>query len=110
MYVLSDSMGGRGGGLNPVEAQALSGPTIYISRDEEMEMPKEGTAMIKYRLRRKSESEEGDRESYSYEIEVLEIGCFGKHEGKRKSKYDEAGEAIDKLAKGKMEMEEEDDD
>lgn len=80
-------------------------PEFTFREDDEPEFPDEGTMVIKYRKVRSSVDKKTDK-PYSCTLEVREIvSANGKKEESDEAaptkKYDEAGDALDKLANEK---------
>jgi hypothetical protein len=87
-------------------------PEFTFKYDEPDAVPDTGTMTIKYRVARRSEDAKRPKdERYSCTIEVTEIVSANKMKDESPSKkYNEAGEALDKLAAEKMMEHEEEED
>ena len=82
-------------------------PTLHFNEKEGIDLPKEGLMVIKYKKVGSSEStDRSGKTRYSCTVEVHEIKSveYEKPEAPAKS-YDEAGDALDKLAAKKMKEE-----
>ena len=79
-------------------------PEFTFKEDDEPELPEEGVMKIRYKKTRSSEDKKA-KKPYSCTIEVREIiSVDGKPEDVNDAptkKYDEAGDALDKIAKSK---------
>jgi hypothetical protein len=77
-------------------------PTIHISGEESLGLPKSGTATIRFRVVEESESHRGGKENYSCVLEVLTLSDVAKTgRGDNPKSGSEAEDALDKLAKAK---------
>lgn len=72
-------------------------PTLYIVHEEDLELPKSGTATIEFEVVEKSEREVGGNEEYRCELRVKSIGGI-KTVSTTRDKRKEDEDAIDSLA------------
>ena len=72
-------------------------PSLYISDlDEDLGLPSEGEAVIKFKVTRKSETtRKGKPTKYSYDIDVKSI--YPKKGGAKKSQFKDTDDALDEL-------------
>lgn len=79
-------------------------PEFTFRHDDEPDFPETGTMVISYRKVRSSVDKKNKSQPYSCTIEVREIVSAKGEKGPSapSEKYDEAGSALDKLAKQKM--------
>lgn len=84
-------------------------PSLHISSDEEIDLPKSGKMTVSYRVTRTEESEGKGTTRYSLTLEVLSI--VGVEEGKKETKRpdDEFEERMDAHMKSKQGKEDEED-
>lgn len=82
-------------------------PHFYIEGSKDLELPKSGTATIKFRLISETEEHRKDKESYRYELEVVAIGDV-KSGGSSRSSTKDTEDALDALAKEAEDEDEED--
>lgn len=71
-------------------------PELYLSDLVPDGLPDEGTITFKYRISRETEDHKNPENS-SCAIEVISIESVTAKEGAKKAKYDEGGDALDKL-------------
>lgn len=97
--------------LPPKSEERKYYPCFYYSGDESLGLPgKEGTMVIKYREKSKTERQDADGdESYSCEIEVLEI-VSAEADEPSKSESKKSEDALDNLLKEKRSAKKSDDD
>lgn len=74
-------------------------PTLHTSTKEDLDLPKEGTMTIRYKVKRAVSEEDGEgNHRYECDIQVKEIvSVDGKRQAPARSR-DEAGDALDRLA------------
>lgn len=83
---------------NTSQEDSINYPHFYIEGTKDLELPKSGTATIKFRLISETEEHRKDKESYRYELEVVAIGDVKSGGGSRSSTKD-TEDALDALAK-----------
>lgn len=88
-------------------------PTLCYSGPNEVELPEEGTATIRFKVTRKVEETRNGKEWYQVEMEVqclCDVSDAGGPDKMFKSSSKDTEDALDKLAKEKMAEEEDDED
>ena len=88
-------------------SRASEYPEVSFTEDEPCNIPEEGVLTVKYRLvRHGTDTSDENRPQYSYTICLKELVSAVSEELEAPSKkYDEAGEALDKLAAEKLKSE-----
>lgn len=101
----------KSGGGDPMPVSGPGGPyypEFTFNYDEEDAVPDQGTMTIRYKVSRKSEDAKRPKDRrYSCTIEVVEIvSAQGEKDRSPSKKYNDAGDALDALAKEKYEEKE----
>ena len=89
----------------------MSYPTLHIEGGESLDLPKSGTAVIRFRVVSETEETRGDKEHYRCDLEVLSIDKIKEdtsdNSDNPRSYAKDTEDALDKLARRKMDSEEE---
>jgi len=92
---------------------SMSYPTIHIEGEESLDLPKSGTAVIRFRVVSETEEMRGDKEHYRCDLEVMSIdkvkseSCCESDNPKSYAK--ETEDALDNLARRKRDSDTEED-
>ena len=81
-----------------MDASRDSYPEFRISGDEELDLPKEGTMTIRYKITREVEESVGDKEHYNCTVEVRSIEKVSGQRSAPSKRDHSAEEALDILA------------
>ena len=74
-------------------------PNFHYEGDKELDLPEEGTMVIKFKRTSRSESERDGKTRYSMSVDVCSIESVDGNEIEKPAEsYDDASSALDKIA------------